>query len=94
MNSSRGRGHLEVRSKNEEWEKQTLEHGHHQFGIMNTFRFLVTLTVVCLILSVAGCAHVPATSNQSGRTQPFILGADITFLFEDEAASLISTPHL
>ena len=25
---------------------------------------------------MAGCAHVPATSNQSGRTQPFILGAE------------------
>jgi hypothetical protein len=50
--------------------------------------------ILALAFSVAGWAHVPAAPNQSGRTQPFILGADITFLFEDEAASLISTPHL
>jgi len=52
------------------------------------------ISIFAVALSVAGWAHVPATSNQSGRTQPFILGADITFLLEDEAASLISRPHL
>jgi arabinogalactan endo-1,4-beta-galactosidase len=46
-----------------------------------------------LALSVAGCAHVPAASNQSGRTQPFILGADITFLLEDEAAGAVYYDH-
>ena len=69
--------------------------GHFRhFVLMNTIRLLATLASVCLALSVAGGAQIPAASNQSGRTQPFILGADITFLLEDEAASLISTPHL
>ncbi len=54
----------------------------------------ISIFLIVLALSVAVSADVPATSNQSGRTQPFILGADITFLLEDEAASLISTPHL
>ncbi len=60
---------------------------------MNTIRFVVVLTIFCLALSVAGCAHVPATSHQSGRAQPFILGADITFLLEDEAAGAVYYDH-
>jgi hypothetical protein len=39
-------------------------------------------SILALAFSVAGCAHVPATSNQSGRMPPFILGADITSLLE------------
>ena len=49
--------------------------------------------ILALALSVAGCAHVSAAPNQSGRTQPFILGADITFLLEDEAAGAVYYDH-
>jgi len=40
----------------------------------------ISILLLVLALSVAVGADVPATSNQSGRSQPFILGADITFL--------------
>jgi hypothetical protein len=43
------------------------------------------ISILALASSVAGCVDVSAASNQSGRTLPFIPGADITFLLEDEA---------
>jgi arabinogalactan endo-1,4-beta-galactosidase len=51
------------------------------------------ISIFALALSLAGWAQVPAAPNQSGRSQPFILGADITFLLEDEAAGAVYYDH-
>src|ERR1017187_702410 len=61
--------------------------------LAQTYHIMKRISILFLALSVAGCAHVPATSNQSGRSQPFILGADITFLLEDEAAGAVYYDH-
>jgi arabinogalactan endo-1,4-beta-galactosidase len=43
-------------------------------------------TAILLAAFALRAADAPVASDQPKRTQPFILGADITFLLEDEAA--------